>query len=369
MRRTIFAPGFIGRLVVMMGSSALAMVILGATAFAQGDAAQDQYTNEPTQSEPSTAPATDTPAPDSAASSSPDASPKSPPPETTASSSPDASQKSSTSDSTAPATDPPTSESTTAPATETPAPDTTAPSAPNASQNCPWEPIPPGAYPGGPSGCPWWRGTPGGSSRVHPTRGQLPEGQCYDTQLGVTYSCSGASQPKPSSGPTPPQSPPGPKFCVGGQSCDGVPNPGPGGGNPNQLRLARDLSALGRKMFSGAWGIVSNYNLMCNVRILDCPGWSNSFASKTVTSVNRTRTVLNLFRAAVLGMVIGDDLRRTNEALQLHGKKSPQFKNAVQKLCVDTQTAHRALNDSVGLGGINIGNFLYPVPTGLCKKV
>jgi hypothetical protein len=122
-------------------------------------------------------------------------------------------------------------------------------------------------------------------------------------------------------------------------------------------------------MFSGAWGIVSNYNLMCKVRILECPGWSNDFASKTVTSVNRTRTVLNLFRAAVLGMVIGDDLRRTSEALQLHGKKSPQFKNAVYKLCVDTQAAHRALNDSVGLGGINIGNFLYPVPTGLCKKV
>jgi hypothetical protein len=198
MRRPRLSSRFIGRLGITTLAIALAAVILGlgATAFAQGNASQNQYTNEPTQSEPSTAPATDTPGPDSTASASPDASQKSP----------------STATGTTPAQ----------------TSDTTAPTAPNTSQDCPWEPIPPGAYPGGPSGCPWWRGTPGGSSRVHPTRGELPEGQCYDTQLGVIYSCSGASQSKLSSGPTPPQPklPPGPKFCVGGQSCDGVPNPG-----------------------------------------------------------------------------------------------------------------------------------------------
>ena len=53
----------------MTVSTALAMVIVGATAFAQGDASQDQYTNEPTQSDPSTAPATDASRPDSTASS------------------------------------------------------------------------------------------------------------------------------------------------------------------------------------------------------------------------------------------------------------------------------------------------------------
>jgi hypothetical protein len=222
MRRPRLSSQFIGRLVITTLAIALAAVILGATAFAQGNASQEQYTNEPTQSEPSTAPATDTPAPDSAASSSPDASQKSPPPETTASSSPDASQKSSTSDSTAPAT-------------ETPAPDTTLPSAPNASQNCPWEPIPPGAYPGGPSGCPWWRGVPGGSSRVHPTRGELPEGQCYDTQLGVIYSCSGASQSQNPSQPGQPQNPgqPGqpqdpPQKQIGGKDPFARLGPGPG---------------------------------------------------------------------------------------------------------------------------------------------
>jgi hypothetical protein len=210
MRRPRLSSQFIGQLVITTLAAALAAVLLlGATAFAQGNASQDQYTNEPMQSDPSTAPATDAPGPDS-----------------TAPASPDASQKPPTPDSTAPATDPPTSEPTTAPATETPAPDATAPTAPNASQECPWEPIPPGAFPGGPSGCPWWRGTPGGSSRVHPTRGQLPEGQCYDTQLGVTYSCSGEGQLQKPGQPGQPHPPPGPRYCLGGQSCDGVPNPG-----------------------------------------------------------------------------------------------------------------------------------------------
>jgi CHAP domain len=206
MRRTVLYSGFIGRLVVMTVSASLAIVILSATAFAQGNASQDQYTNEPTQSDPSTAPATETPGPESTASASPDASKKSPTP-----------------DSTAPATDPPTSEPTTAPATETPAPDstapgtetpapdTTAPSAPNASQECPWEPIQPGEIQGF-SGCPWHRELPGGSQ-------DLGNGQCYDTHLGVTYSCSGESQTPNPGGP-------------GGQT----PNPGhPGIQTPNPL--------------------------------------------------------------------------------------------------------------------------------------
>ena len=206
MRRTVLYSGFIGRLVVMTVSASLAIVILSATGFAQGNASQDQYTNESTQSDPSTAPATDAPGPDS-----------------TAPASPDASQKSPTPDSTAPATDPPTSEPTTAPATETPAPDSTAPgtetpapdstapSAPNASQECPWEPIQPGEIQGF-SGCPWHRELPGGSQ-------DLGNGQCYDTHLGVTYSCSGESQTPNPGGP-------------GGQT----PNPGhPGIQTPNPL--------------------------------------------------------------------------------------------------------------------------------------
>jgi hypothetical protein len=206
MRRTVLYSGFIGRLVVMTVSASLAIVILSATAFAQGNASQDQYTNEPPQSDPSTAPATDAPGPDS-----------------TAPASPNASQKSPTPDSTAPATDPPTSEPTTAPATETPAPDSTAPgtetpapdstapSAPNASQECPWEPIQPGEIQGF-SGCPWHRELPDGSQ-------DLGNGQCYDTHLGVTYSCSGESQTPNPGGP-------------GGQT----PNPGhPGIQTPNPL--------------------------------------------------------------------------------------------------------------------------------------
>jgi hypothetical protein len=33
-------------------------------------------------------------------------------------------------------------------------------------------------------------------------------------------------RPTPRPGPNPLQPPPGPKYCLGGQSCDGVPNPG-----------------------------------------------------------------------------------------------------------------------------------------------
>jgi hypothetical protein len=75
------------------------------------------------------------------------------------------------------------------------APGITEPTAPAASQDCPWEPIPPGAVPGGPSGCPWWRGVPGGSSNEAPGFGKLPVGQCYDTHLGVVYSCPDVDTP------------------------------------------------------------------------------------------------------------------------------------------------------------------------------
>jgi hypothetical protein len=204
MRCTRLSSQFIGRLVIITLASALAAVILGATAFAQGDASQDQYTNEPTQSEPSTAPATDIPAPDTTASSSPDAAQKSSTPDTTASSPPDASQKS------------PSTATGTTPAQTS---GTTTPTAPNASQECPWEPIPPGAYPGGPSGCPWWRGMPGGSK-------ELGNGQCYDTHLGVTYSCSGASQPQNPSQPGQPQDPP--QKQSGGKDPSVRLGPGPG---------------------------------------------------------------------------------------------------------------------------------------------
>src|SRR5829696_4440540 len=235
MRRMILSSGLLARLLMMTLAAALAAVILGATAFAQGNASQDQYAQEPTQSEPSSAPATDTLEPETTASSSPDVTKKSPTPETTASSSPDASQKSKS------------SATGTTPAQTS---DTTAPTAPNASQECPWEPIPPGAYPGSPSGCPWWRGTPGGSSRVHPTRGQLPEGQCYDTQLGVIYSCSGKGQPQkpsqpgqlpPPPGLTPPQPPPPPVpwVCLGGILCNNKPIPG---------RSPEEVEQLNRQM-------------------------------------------------------------------------------------------------------------------------
>jgi murein DD-endopeptidase MepM/ murein hydrolase activator NlpD len=226
MRRTVLYSGFIGRLVVMTVSASLAIVILRATAFAQGNASQDQYTNEPTQSDPSTAPATETPGSDSSASASPDVSQKSPTP-----------------DSTAPATDSPTSESTTAPATDTPAPDTTAPSAPNASQNCPWEPIPPGAYPGGPSGCPWWRELPGGSE-------SLGNGQCYDTHLGVTYSCSGESQTPNPGGPggqTPNPGHPGSQTPNPVNPGIQTPNPGYAGGS----NVIRQIESFLNSLFTG----------------------------------------------------------------------------------------------------------------------
>jgi hypothetical protein len=223
----IVASGFIGRLITLTFATALAATMLGATAFAQGNAAQDQYEQEPTQSEPSTAPATDTPGPDSAASASPDASQKSPTSDSTTSASPDASEKSSTPDSTASSSpdESQKSPSTATGTTPTQTSDTTAPSAPNASQECPWEPIPPGAYPGGPSGCPWWRGVPGGSE-------SLGNGQCYDTLLGVIYSCSGENHSGESQ--TPNSGDPGVPTSNPGDPGVQPPNPGdPGIQTPN----------------------------------------------------------------------------------------------------------------------------------------
>jgi cytoskeletal protein RodZ len=119
---TWLSSGFIGRLVFMTVAATLAAVLLmGATAFAQGKASQDQYAKEPPQSESSSALATDAPGPDSTASASADAPQKSPTSDSTASASPDASQK-------------PKSTATGTPPAQTS--DTTAPIAPNTSQAC-----------------------------------------------------------------------------------------------------------------------------------------------------------------------------------------------------------------------------------------
>jgi hypothetical protein len=59
----------------------------------------------------------------------------------------------------------------------------------------------------------------------------LGNGQCYDTHLGVTYPCSGGGNaPQNPGGGNAPQNPSGgerkgPFVCLGGQSCNGVPNP------------------------------------------------------------------------------------------------------------------------------------------------
>jgi hypothetical protein len=131
---------------------------------AQQPAAQQQY-------EPQTAPLT---------------APSSTPPSDSSSTPPSDSSSTPPSDSLSTTPETPTSEPSNQTPTAKTTPDSTAPTAPEASQVCRWELIPPGAYPGGPSGCPWWRGVPGGSK-------DLGNGQCYYTQLGVSYSCSGES--------------------------------------------------------------------------------------------------------------------------------------------------------------------------------
>jgi hypothetical protein len=146
MNRVCLSSGFLGRLIIMALAVFLAVVILATTAFAQ-----ETTTPEPTSQPTATPTATQTPEPTSTP-------------------------------------------------TPTPTPEpTTAPTTPDTSQDCPWEPIQPGEVQGGISGCPWWRDLPGGSE-------YLGDGQCYDTHIGVIYSCPEREGQEPTT-PEPTQQP------------------------------------------------------------------------------------------------------------------------------------------------------------------